>query len=118
MMVYSSITQSFKFSKGLLAVWDNSMPTTEEVQTLQLSIGQDIILLLEENKVNLLNRKRTKKQVLVLYARRGLSMIIYVTAQVAAWMSIVYLTARSQVMMMIIYYCYYCYYCHHLLLSL
>ena len=73
------------------------MHTAEEVQTLQLSIGQDIVLLLEENKVSLLNRQRTKKQTAILYARRCLSMIIYVTAQLAAWVSIVYLTSRSQV---------------------
>lgn len=77
-------------------MWDNSLATAADVQTRQLSIGQDITLLMEENKVSLLNRERTRKQVAILYARRCLSMIVYAAAQLAAWVSIVYLTARSQ----------------------
>lgn len=88
--------QDLKFSKSLLSVWDNSLVTATDVQTRQLSVGQDMTLLMEENKVSLLNRARSRGQLAVLYARRGLSLVIYMAIQLAAWLSIVYLTARSQ----------------------
>lgn len=77
-----SVCQSLRFSKSLLSVWDNSMATATDVQTRQLSIGQDILLMME-NKVSLLARARTRGQVAVLYARRGLSLITYMAIQLA-----------------------------------
>lgn len=43
--------QNVKFAKRVLSVWDNGLATADDVQILQLSVAGDMVILLEEKKV-------------------------------------------------------------------
>lgn len=116
--------QNVRFAKRLLSVWDNGLTTADDVQILQLSIGGDMVLLLEEKKVGGLcaqgralavllghvlrphayrggvqvsatSKSRSKRELALLYTRRFVGFSLYMSFQAAGWMGIIGLTAQS-----------------------
>lgn len=116
--------QNVRFAKRLLSVWDNGLTTADDVQILQLSIGGDMVLLLEEKKVRALcvqgralaallghvlrphayrggvqvsatSKSRSKRELALLYTRRFVGFSLYMSFQAAGWMGIIGLTAQS-----------------------
>ncbi|TMW65418.1 hypothetical protein Poli38472_008060 [Pythium oligandrum] len=84
-----------KFSKVVLNAWDCSLTSHEQASDMKRAITEQIRLTVEEEKVALTLRTRTRKERHVLYLRRAVAFIVYLVFQVASWYVILLLTTQS-----------------------
>ncbi|GLD92349.1 hypothetical protein PINS_up000882 [Pythium insidiosum] len=83
------------FSKLVLNAWDASLTTKEQVDDLQRAIEEQLKLAMEEERLSETLRHRTKKEWYLLYARRVLAFLVYLTVQASSWYLIIVLTTQS-----------------------
>ncbi|POM62625.1 hypothetical protein PHPALM_28201 [Phytophthora palmivora] len=81
-----------RISKAIQAVENAS---EKQVNDLKKTIAEQVKLVMEEEKRAETIRLRTKKQRYILYTRRFVAFIFYVTIQAASWYLIILLTTQS-----------------------
>ncbi|KAL3660681.1 hypothetical protein V7S43_014435 [Phytophthora oleae] len=84
-----------KYSRILLNAWDFSLTTQDQVSDLKKTIAEQVKLAMEEEKRAETIKLRTKKQKYILYMRRLIAFIFYLTIQAASWFLIILLTTQS-----------------------
>jgi hypothetical protein len=84
-----------KYCKALLNSWDFYIISKEQVSDLKKSIGEQIKLAIEEEKLQETLRKRTKKEKYILIGRRFVAFLLYCILQASSWYVIIVLTTQS-----------------------
>jgi hypothetical protein len=79
------------YANNILCAWDNSMTTQNEVDDFSGSLGNDLLLLLDEARAFGRIMNRTLPEVFVLYLRRIFGFFLYIIVQFAAFSSFFYL---------------------------
>jgi len=91
-----------KFTRALLGEWDFTLSNSKEISLLKQSLTQNLILLLEEAKSKKATEKRTRYEIFISYTRKFIGILLYVLLQTILGLLIIYLTAQSQNLSMII----------------
>ncbi|KAJ0411534.1 hypothetical protein ATCC90586_001129 [Pythium insidiosum] len=84
-----------KFAKLILNAWDSSLSTKEAFSDMQRAIEEQLKLAMAEERLSETLRHRTKKEWYLLYARRLLAFLVYLTVQASSWYLIIVLTTQS-----------------------
>ncbi len=83
------------YSKDVLAVWDFSAASKQEVVDFQTSMSNKYLLAFEASRVSGLKKTRTQWALVVMYARRILGFLLYFTVVAASFAVIIYVTINS-----------------------
>jgi hypothetical protein len=88
---------NIKFAKQFLCCWDFGLNKESDVEDLMCTIGSNMMTMLAVDREQV-KEPRNRKQLTVMYARRGTGILIYTTALVGSWATIILLTAQQNVL--------------------